>query len=140
MGSKNLPSAHSTFNISSKDTVKSIDYEILNQLYELNFLDFWVMLQFCGDGSSLSEPWTQHGFSPCFLETVASSILAGFLMIGGTVMLIMYRRHSTLVEKKYQPESCLYVFQILLTLTMAIENIVRVVLTATVLGNKKVNA
>lgn len=94
--------------------------------------------QFCENGSYLTEPWTDHGLSHCFLETVASTVIFGFILIFGGIQIVIYRKFSTPVEKRLQPHSCLYIFQILLSVIMAMQTVLRCVLESSVIGDKMI--
>ncbi len=96
------------------------------------------MLSFCGNSSSLLEPWTDKGFSHCFLETTTSSILAGFIIIFGGIQMGIYKKYSTSLDQRFQPQSCLYKMQIVLSICMSLLSILRLILEATVIGDKQV--
>ena len=52
-------------------------------------------MDFCPPNATLDHVWIHHGVNICFLETVSSSVIAGFIMIFGVVQLAFYRRHGT---------------------------------------------
>ena len=91
---------------------------------------------FCGNHSSLVEPWLHHGISQCFLETVGTSVLLGIIMVFGGLQLLMYWKYSTKVEREFRPQSFLYVLQIFLTVILPVQYIVRVVFQGTILSNQ----
>ncbi|ELU17804.1 hypothetical protein CAPTEDRAFT_194933, partial [Capitella teleta] len=72
------------------------------------------MLPFCDPSSSLSEPWTQEGLSPCFLSTLSSSLTLALIFIFGTAQIIVYRKYSTPLPVFSRPKSRVFHLQILL--------------------------
>ncbi|CAH1788119.1 unnamed protein product [Owenia fusiformis] len=95
-------------------------------------------MEFCGQNISLSDVWIHKGFSHCFLETVTSSILFGWMFIGGTLQLGIYRKFSTFTDCNTWPKSSLFKLQLFLTIMMSLISIVHIILEATVLGNKQI--
>lgn len=91
-------------------------------------------MRYCGN-FSLSEPWVDEGLSPCFIDTVTSSVIVGFLLICGTIEVVLYQKYSTSVDKKYRPQSCLYVLQLALSFLMLVESVVYMVLQDLVIGS-----
>lgn len=97
------------------------------------------MTTFCGNGSTLSQPWVDHGFAHCFLETCASSIIFGWMLLAGGFEIAIYRKYSTPMDAYFKPKSCLYKVQILAPLLIVLQNIVRIALEATVINDGKVH-
>lgn len=93
---------------------------------------------YCPPNVTLSEVWIDHGTSQCFMDTVSSSVIAGFLLMAGTVQLCMYRKYGTEVSANQLSRSKLYYLQIFFTLFVPILEVVRFVLQATVLNDKQV--
>ncbi len=93
---------------------------------------------FCGNGSHLTEPWRDHGLTHCFVDTVSASILFGFICIFGGLQILVYRKYSNVLDARYRPQSFLFYFQILLSVFMAMESVLRFILQLTVIGNKTV--
>ena len=93
---------------------------------------------FCGNGTYLWEAWRDHGLTHCFMDTVSSSVLFGFIFIFGGAQILVYRKYSTILETRWQPRSWLYNMQILLCVLMSIESIIHFSLEVTVIGNKTV--
>lgn len=90
-------------------------------------------MEYCPPNITLSEIWINHGISHCFMDTVSSSIIAGFILIFGTIQLIMYRKYSTLIDDANQiAKSKLYNLQILLLIFVPSLAIIRFILEATV--------
>ena len=79
-----------------------------------------------------------HGFSHCFIDTVSSFVLFSFICIFGGVQLLVYRKYSDVLDAQYRPQSSLFYFQIILSLVMAMESVVRFILQLIVIGNKTV--
>lgn len=97
-----------------------------------------VLDSFCGNGTHLSEAWRDHGLTHCFIDTVGSSVLFGFILIFGGAQILVYRKYSTALEAIWRPKSCLYQMQILLCVLMSVESLLHFTLKATVLGDKTV--
>lgn len=79
----------------------------------------------CPPNITLHDIWINHGVSQCFLDTVSSSILAGFILLFGTLQLIIYRRHGTAIERSRLRPSFLYKVQLFLLYMLALATIVR---------------
>lgn len=79
----------------------------------------------CPPNITLHDIWINHGVSQCFLDTVSSSIMAGFIFIVGTIQLIIYRRHGTIIDRSRLRSSFLYKMQILLMLVVAHASLIR---------------
>jgi ATP-binding cassette, subfamily B (MDR/TAP), member 6 len=78
------------------------------------------MPAFCPPNISISDIWINHGVSQCFMDTVSSSVIAGFLLIFGMAQLIIYRRYSTGIDARRLRPSFLYKFQIFLMLLLTV--------------------
>lgn len=90
-------------------------------------------MEFCPPNVTLSQIWLNHGISHCFMDTVSTSIIAGFILICGTLQLLMYRRYSMPIEDVQNiRRSCLYNFQIFLIAFVPMLALVRFVLQAVV--------
>lgn len=88
-------------------------------------------MEYCPPNVTLSIIWTNHGLSHCFMDTVSSSVIAGFIFIFGTIQLLMYRKYATRIEDANQiAVSKLYNFQIFLLLFVPLLATVRFVLEA----------
>ena len=100
------------------------------------FSDVAVMpsVSYCGAGLRLSDVWLHAGFSPCFIDTVTSSVLFALAVVGGGAQLLIYRRCSTRLERHLRRPSRLYVLQVALCVALFIEAVVRVVIDRTVLA------
>ena len=86
----------------------------------------FLAMAFCGNGSSFSPVWVDKGFTHCFTETVASSILFGIGVVFGCIELIFYKRYSTVVENRFLLCSCLFICQIFLSCILVLEPILNI--------------
>lgn len=75
---------------------------------------------FCPPNVSISDIWVDHGLSHCFLDTVSSSVVCGFILLFGLAQLIMYRKYSTRIDARRIRPSFLYKFQIFLMLLLPV--------------------
>lgn len=85
-------------------------------------------LQYCPTNVSLAVVWFNHGISQCFLDTVSMATIGGFLLLFGTIQLIMYRRYSTAISPTQILPSKLYAFQLLLLVLLPILAVIRFIL------------
>ncbi|XP_055382826.1 ATP-binding cassette sub-family B member 6 [Condylostylus longicornis] len=91
---------------------------------------------YCPPNVTLSQFWVNHGISHCFMDTVFTSITAGFLIIFGTLELLMYWKYATPITDTNQiPRSKLYKFQIFLLFLFPLLVNVRFVLNGFVYKN-----
>ncbi|XP_049287199.1 ATP-binding cassette sub-family B member 6 [Anopheles funestus] len=86
------------------------------------------MIPYCPTNTSMDVIWFNHGVSQCFMDTVAMGSIGGFLLIFGTLQLIMYLRHSTEIDTQRIRKSRLYRFQLFLLMLMPLLTVVRFVL------------
>lgn len=93
---------------------------------------------YCPPNITLSEIWVNHGTSQCFMDTVSTSIIAGFLLIAGTIQLLFYKKYGTPVANYQLSKSKLYYVQIFFTLFVPILEITRFALQATILNDKQI--
>lgn len=96
------------------------------------------MIDYCPPNVTLSEIWTKNGISHCFVDTVSTSVIAGFLLIFGSLQLFMYRKYSSLIEAHQIGKSKLYNLQIFLSLLVPILALVRFILQSTVYDGGKI--
>ncbi|XP_063219275.1 ATP-binding cassette sub-family B member 6 [Bacillus rossius redtenbacheri] len=90
---------------------------------------------YCPPNVSLSEVWVNNGMSQCFMETVSTSIIAGFLFIFGSVQLWIYKKYATQVSLISLPRSKLYYAQIIFTVLLSVLAVVRCILQVTILND-----
>ncbi|KAJ8980819.1 hypothetical protein NQ317_000552 [Molorchus minor] len=95
-------------------------------------------ISYCPPGINIWDVWVNHGTSQCFMDTLSTSVLAGFILIAGTIQLCMYRKYGTEVAPNHLSRSKLYYVQIFFTLLLPVLEIVRFILQATVYNNKAV--
>ncbi|XP_055849647.1 ATP-binding cassette sub-family B member 6 [Episyrphus balteatus] len=70
---------------------------------------------YCPPNVTLSQVWVNHGISHCFMDTVGSSVVAGFILLFGTIQLIMYKKYATRITDLSQiSKSRLYGLQLFL--------------------------
>lgn len=93
---------------------------------------------YCPPNVTLSEVWINHGVSECFMNTISTPIIAGFLFVAGTAQLCMYRKYGTEVSPNQLSRSKLYYTQIFFTLFVPVLEIVRFALQATILNDKQI--
>lgn len=97
-------------------------------------------MDYCPPNITLSVIWTNHGISHCFMDTVSTSVIAGFLLIFGTMQLLMYRRYATPINDVNQISvSKLYGFQLFLLVLVPILSITRFALEATFFVGAKIH-
>lgn len=78
------------------------------------------MPAFCPPNVSVSDIWLNHGVSHCFMDTVSSSVIGGFILIFGMIQLVIYRKYSTQIDPRRIRPSCLLKFQIFLMLLLPV--------------------
>lgn len=91
-------------------------------------MDILQNLSYCPSNISVNDVWVNHGISHCFLDTVSSSVLAGFILLFGTIQLIVYRKHAISVETSQILPSKLYKLQLFLLSYVPLLAIVRFIL------------
>ena len=58
--------------------------------------------RYCPPNETINDYWIDHGMNICFLETVTSSTIVGFILIFGSIQLLLYWRHGTrLLDGKF---------------------------------------
>lgn len=97
-----------------------------------------INITYCPPGIHIWDVWVDHGTPQCFMDTLSSCVLAGFILIAGTIQLCMYRKYGTEVLPNHLTKSRLYHLQIFLTLFLPVLEIVRFALQATVYEDKGV--
>ncbi|KAJ8956256.1 hypothetical protein NQ318_014990 [Aromia moschata] len=95
-------------------------------------------MSYCPPGIEIWDVWVNNGTSQCFMDTLSSSILAGFILIAGTIQLCMYRKYGTEVARNHLSKSKLYYVQIFFTLFLPVLEVIRFVLQAAVYNDKAV--
>ncbi|XP_053692661.1 ATP-binding cassette sub-family B member 6 [Sabethes cyaneus] len=95
-------------------------------------------LQYCPTNVSMSVVWFNHGISQCFLDTVSSATIGGFLLLFGTIQLIMYRRYGTEINPTQIGRSKMYNFQLVLLVLLPLLALVRFILEGFVFEDAQV--
>ncbi|XP_055545150.1 ATP-binding cassette sub-family B member 6 [Wyeomyia smithii] len=95
-------------------------------------------LQYCPTNVSMSVVWFNHGISQCFLDTVSSATIGGFLLLFGTIQLIMYRRYGTEINPTQIGRSKMYNFQLFLLVLLPLLALVRFILEGFVFEDAQV--
>ncbi|XP_034664606.1 ATP-binding cassette sub-family B member 6, mitochondrial [Drosophila subobscura] len=86
---------------------------------------------YCPPNVTLSEVWTNHGISHCFMDTVGPSVYGGFILLFGCIQLLMYRKYATRITDPTQiSKSRLYALQLFLLLLLPVLAVMRFFLNA----------
>lgn len=73
---------------------------------------------FCPPNVSISDIWINHGISQCFIDTLCSSVLAGFILLFGTAQLIIFKKYSIPIDANRIRTSWIYKMQMSLMLLL----------------------
>jgi ATP-binding cassette subfamily B (MDR/TAP) protein 6 len=92
-------------------------------------------MKYCPPNVTLNEIWVDHGVSQCFMDTVSTTVTAGFLLLFGTTQLWIYKKYATTVSAYSLPKSTLYYLQIFFLLLLPALSIARLILQATLLND-----
>ncbi|XP_058449573.1 ATP-binding cassette sub-family B member 6 [Malaya genurostris] len=95
-------------------------------------------LQFCPTNVSMSIIWYNHGISQCFLDTVSAATIGSFLLIFGSIQLIMYRRYATEINPAQISRSKMYNFQLFLLVLLPLLAVMRFILEGFVFEDAQV--
>lgn len=95
-------------------------------------------LQYCPSNVSMAVVWFNHGISQCFLDTVSAATIGGFLLLFGTIQLIMYRRYGTDTNPLQIGPSKMYNFQLFLLVLLPLLSVIRFVLEGFVFDGAQV--
>lgn len=85
---------------------------------------------YCPPNVTLSDVWTKHGISHCFMDTVGPAVWGGFLLLFGTIQLLIYRKYATPTDPTQISKSRLYALQMFLLLFMPILALLRFLLNS----------
>ncbi|XP_058060674.1 ATP-binding cassette sub-family B member 6 [Anopheles bellator] len=96
------------------------------------------MIRYCPNDTSMDVVWFNHGVSQCFMDTVAMGTIGSFMLLFGTMQLIMYRRYATEVYPQLIRKSRLYNFQLFLLVLLTLLTQVRFVLEGFVFDGAQV--
>ncbi|XP_074036436.1 ABC transporter ATP-binding protein/permease Hmt-1 isoform X1 [Leptinotarsa decemlineata] len=95
-------------------------------------------ISYCPPNISIWDVWVNHGTSQCFMDTITSSVIAGFIFVAGTIQLWMYRKYGTEVSPYHLSKSKLYYLQIFLTIFLPVLEILRFGLQGTIYEDKNI--
>lgn len=102
-------------------------------------MDFLKHIEYCPDNITIHDIWINHGLSHCFLDTVTSSVIAGFIFIFGAIQLWVYRKYATPVEDYSQiSTSKLYCLQMFLLCLVPGLSVLRFILESFVFADARV--
>lgn len=73
------------------------------------------------------------------METVETSIVTGFILIAGSIQLLIYRKYGTPLSVFQLPKSKLYHMQVVVTLIIPILELLRFILEGTVISDKRID-
>lgn len=93
---------------------------------------------YCPPNVTLSEIWTKHGISHCFMDTVGPAVCGGFLLLFGSIQLLMYRKYATPMDPTQISKSRLYALQLFLLLFVPVLAILRFFLNARIYADSAV--
>lgn len=77
-------------------------------------------IEYCPPNITLNHPWVNHGLTRCFLDTVSTSVITGFLVIFGTIESLVYRKFGTPIQPRSWRRSSLFVVQIIVALILTL--------------------
>lgn len=97
-----------------------------------------IAIAYCPPNISFTEIWINHGMSKCFMDTVSITIIFLYLMIFGTIQLWMYRKYGTEININVLPRSKLYNLQKFFLYLVPLLSVLRIILQAAVLNDKKI--
>ncbi|KFB46836.1 hypothetical protein ZHAS_00014839 [Anopheles sinensis] len=96
------------------------------------------MIHYCPNDTSMDVIWFNHGVSQCFMDTVAMASIGGFMLLFGTLQLVMYRRYATEINPLQIGKSRMYNFQLFLLVLLPLLTTVRFVLEGFVFDGAQV--
>lgn len=85
---------------------------------------------FCPGNSSLVPLWVDQGLSRCLMETVISSLMFFVVVVMGGIQVLIFWKRAMTVERRFRTNPFWFRLQILLTVAMLIQYIVRIVMYA----------
>jgi len=78
------------------------------------------MILYCPPNITLSNIWINHGLTRCFLDTISTSIITGFLVIFGSIESIVYRKYGSPIQPRPWQRSKLFIIQVIATLILTL--------------------
>ncbi|KAI4490941.1 hypothetical protein M0802_010615 [Mischocyttarus mexicanus] len=97
-----------------------------------------IAITYCPPNISFTDIWIEHGMSKCFMDTISTSIIFLYLMIFGTIQLRMYYLYGREIEQNLLPRSSLYNLQKFFLYLVPLLSVLRIILQATILGDKRI--
>ncbi|KAK7867398.1 hypothetical protein R5R35_003828 [Gryllus longicercus] len=91
-------------------------------------------MEYCPPNSTFGEIWLNHGTSVCFMDTVAPSVVAAYLLIFAAIEIRMYKKYGTPVGESL-PKPFLYKLQVFLTFMLPCLAALRFILQAAVFNH-----
>ncbi len=79
-----------------------------------------VPMEYCPPNVTLNHPWVNHGLTRCFLDTVSTSVITGFLIVFGTIESLVYRKYGSPIQPRPWQKSHLYIVQIVVALILTL--------------------
>ncbi|XP_050299608.1 ATP-binding cassette sub-family B member 6-like [Anthonomus grandis grandis] len=92
---------------------------------------------YCPPNAPIWNVWVDNGVNECFMDTVTSSVIAGYILIAGSIQLYIYKKYGTDVSPNHLPKSKLYHLQLFLTIFLPVLEIIRFVLAVTVFKDSR---
>uniref|UniRef100_A0A0C9QIE0 ATP-binding cassette sub-family B member 6 n=1 Tax=Fopius arisanus TaxID=64838 RepID=A0A0C9QIE0_9HYME len=97
-----------------------------------------VSMGYCPPNVTFTEIWVDHGISKCFVDTISISVISAYILLCGTVQLWIYKKWGTRFTTSRLPNSKLYLLQKFFLYFVPVLSILRIILQATVLDDKRV--
>lgn len=95
-------------------------------------------MTYCPPNITFDEIWVDHGMSKCFMDTISVTMISLYLLIFGTIQLWMYKKYGTETEEALLSKNKLYSVQKFFLYFVPLLSIVRIILQATLLDDKKI--
>ncbi|ALC45884.1 Hmt-1, partial [Drosophila busckii] len=83
---------------------------------------------YCPPNVTLSLIWSNHGISHCFMDTVGPAVFGSFLLLFGSLELVMYRKYATRIDPRQISKSRVFSVQLFLLCFIPILALVRFLL------------
>lgn len=97
-----------------------------------------ITTNYCPPNITFGQIWVANGISKCFTDTVTISVLTIYLFIFGTAQLWVYKKYGTSVDHNSIAKSKLYNLQKILLYLVPLLSLIRIILQATILNEKKI--
>ncbi|XP_066149342.1 ATP-binding cassette sub-family B member 6 isoform X2 [Euwallacea fornicatus] len=93
---------------------------------------------YCPPNASIWQIHVDNGINPCFMDSLTSTIIAGFILLAGTIQLYIYRKYGNEVSPNHLTKSKLYILQMLLTIFIPVLDGIRFILSVTIFENSAI--